>query len=107
MSTFTALSLILPTAIFSHVTEEFLYPGGFIEWYKQFRPALADGIKPGYIVWINSLMIGVFALKKYSPGVVTGVLFYIPLFVYGRWYLLSSNSLSYPAASSRIRIDTT
>ena len=129
MSTFTALSLILPAAILLHVTEEFLYPGGFIEWYKQFRPALADGIKPGYIVWINSLMvgvcvlpvyfgpgprgginvwycvsaiaaanacfhiIGVFALKKYSPGVVTGVLLYIPLFVYGSWYLLSSNSL--------------
>ncbi len=129
MTTFTALSLILPAAIFSHVTEEFLYPGGFIEWYKQFRPALAEGIKPGYIVWINSLMvavcilpvyfgprqgdginiwycvsaiaavnacfhiIGVFALKRYSPGVVTGVLLYVPLFVYGSWYLLSSNQL--------------
>jgi hypothetical protein len=42
MTTFPALSLILPAAIMLHVTEEFLYPGGFIEWYKEFRPALAD-----------------------------------------------------------------
>jgi Protein of unknown function with HXXEE motif len=95
-----------------------LYPGGFLEWYKEFRPALADGIKPGYIVWINSLMVGacilpvyfgggphgginvwycisaiaavkacflilgVFVLEKYPPGVVTGLLLYIPLFVW-------------------------
>jgi hypothetical protein len=65
MSTFTALSLILPAAILSHVTEEFLYPGGFIEWYKPFRPALADGIKPGYIVWIKSLMVGGCILPVY------------------------------------------
>jgi hypothetical protein len=130
MISFSALSLILPAAVMSHVTEEFLFPGGFIEWYKEFRPALADGIKPGYIVWINSLMIGVcilpvyfgpvrhgginvwycvaaiaavnacfhilgvFTLKKYSPGVVTGVLFYIPLFLYGTWWSLSTGYIT-------------
>jgi hypothetical protein len=127
--TFATLSLILPACIMMHVTEEFLFPGGFIDWYKEFRPALAAGIKPGYIVWINTLMIGVciipvylgatprgasiwytvsaigainacfhilgvVTLKKYSPGVITGVLLYIPLFVYSTWYLLSSNNIS-------------
>jgi hypothetical protein len=127
--TFSTLTLILAACIMMHVTEEFLFPGGFIEWYKEFRPALAAGIKPGYIVWINALMIGicnvslylgptvhgatiwytvaaigainacfhiigVFSLKKYSPGVVTGVLLYIPLFIYGSWYLLSSDTIS-------------
>jgi len=127
--TFSTLTLILAACIMMHVTEEFLFPGGFIEWYKEFRPALASGIKPGYIVWINALMIGicnvslylgptshgatiwytvaaigainacfhiigVFSLKKYSPGVVTGVLLYLPLFIYGTWYLLSSGDLS-------------
>ena len=112
-----------------HVTEEFLFPGGFIEWYQEWVPSKAAGIRPGYLVWINTLMIGVcvlpvwlgesargvgvwytvaaiaginacfhligvFSLKRYSPGVITGVLLYLPLFIAGTWYLLSTNSLS-------------
>ena len=124
---FTVLTLLLPACVMLHVTEEFLFPGGFIDWYKEFRPALAAGIKPGYIVWINTLMmavcilplhwglrfvsawyivsaiaaanacfhiIGVVVLKKYSPGVITGVLLYLPLFGYASWYLLSTGELS-------------
>jgi hypothetical protein len=126
--TFSTLTLILPACIMLHVTEEFLFPGGFIEWYQELVPSKAAGIRPGYLVWINTLMIGVcvlpvwlgetphgigvwytvtaiaginacfhiigvFKLKKYSPGVVTGVLLYLPLFIYGSWYLLSSGGL--------------
>ena len=126
---FLYLALYLPAFVMLHVTEEFLFPGGFIEWYKEFRPALAKGIKPGYIVWINTLMmgacvipvylgpslqgltvwyiisaigaanacfhvLGVKALKKYSPGVVTGVLLYIPLFLYGTSVLMSYKPFS-------------
>ncbi|HEY6900070.1 MAG TPA: HXXEE domain-containing protein [Puia sp.] len=126
--TFTTLTLLLPVAVMLHVTEEFLYPGGFIEWYQEWVPSKTKGIRPGYLVWINTLMIGVcvvpaalgatehgvgvwyavaaiaaanaifhvvgvFRLKKYSPGVVTGVLFYLPLFVIGSYLLLSSGQL--------------
>jgi len=127
--TFTTLTLLLPACIMLHVTEEFLFPGGFIEWYQELVPSKAAGIRPGYLVWINTLMIGVcvfpvafgatshgfgvwytvtaiaginaifhiigvIRLKKYSPGVVTGVLLYLPLFFIGSWYLLSTGSLS-------------
>ena len=127
--TFSTLTLILPACIMLHVTEEFLFPGGFIAWYQELVPSKAAGVRPGYLVWINTLMIGVcvlpvalgetphgigvlytvaaiaginagfhiigvFKLKKYSPGVVTGVLLYLPLFIYGTWYLLSSGDLS-------------
>lgn len=127
--TFSTLTLVLPVCIMLHVTEEFLFPGGFIEWYQELVPSKAAGVRPGYLVWINTLMIGVcvlpvalgetshgigvwyvvtaiaginacfhiigvFKLKKYSPGVVTGVLLYLPLFIYGSWYLLSSGGLS-------------
>jgi uncharacterized protein with HXXEE motif len=126
---FSLLTIILPACIMLHVTEEFLFPGGFPEWYQQWIPSKTGGIKPGYLVWINTLMIGVcvlpvyfgstphgfgiwyaltaiaganacfhivgvFFLKKYSPGVVTGTLLYLPLFAYGTWFLLSTNSLS-------------
>lgn len=127
--TFTTLTLILPACIMLHVTEEFLFPGGFIEWYQSWIPSKTQGIRPGYLVWINTLMmgvavlpvafgftphgigvwytlttmaganavfhiVGVIKLKKYSPGVVTGSLLYLPLFIYGTWFLLSSDSLS-------------
>src|SRR6201996_9819453 len=56
---FHTLSLLLPAAIMLHVTEEFLFPGGFIEWYQELIPSKAKGTRPGYLVWINTLMIGV------------------------------------------------
>jgi hypothetical protein len=126
---FNTLALLLPAAIMLHVTEEFLFPGGFIEWYQELVPSKTKGVRPGYLVWINTLMIGVcvvpvalgsirgvnvwycvtalaginaifhiagvFKLKKYSPGVVTGVLLYLPLFAIGSWTLLSSGEISW------------
>jgi hypothetical protein len=65
-----------------------------------FGPVRHGGINVWYcvsaIAAVNACfhVVGVFALKKYSPGVVTGVLFYIPLFAYGSWYLLSSHDLA-------------
>jgi hypothetical protein len=131
---FNTLALLLPAAIMLHVTEEFLFPGGFIEWYQELIPSKAKGTRPGYLVWINTLMIGVcvipvalgvstrgvniwycvaaiaginaifhiigvFRLKKYSPGVVTGVLLYLPLFAIGSYTLLSSGEISWGRAA--------
>src|ERR1700744_6158941 len=126
--TFQTLALILPACVMLHVTEEFLFPGGFIEWYQEWMPSKSKGVRPGYLVWINTLMIGVcvlpvafgersatcwyvvtaiaganaifhivgvFSLKKYSPGVITGTLLYLPLFLYGSWYLLSTGNISW------------
>ncbi|HTE10260.1 MAG TPA: hypothetical protein VK645_04805 [Chitinophagaceae bacterium] len=39
MFTFSTLSLLLAIAIMLHVTEEFLFPGGFIEWYQFLVPS--------------------------------------------------------------------
>ncbi|WP_221392934.1 HXXEE domain-containing protein [Dyadobacter sp. NIV53] len=139
MITFSTLAILLPAAIMLHVTEEFLFPGGFAEWYAELRPPKTEGIRYGYLVWINTLMIGVcvlplylgenpraisiwycntaiaginacfhiygvFVLKKYSPGVVTGVLFYLPLFIVGSWQLLSAESISLLKASVFVAI---
>ena len=128
--TFSTLSVLLPAAIMLHVTEEFLFPGGFIEWYRELVPSKTKPVeKPGYLVWINTLMIGVcvlpfyfgetthgvniwylvtsiaainacfhiwgvLKLKKYSPGVVTGVLLYLPLFVIGGSQLIASGDVA-------------
>ena len=128
--TFAILALVLPACIMAHVTEEFLFPGGFIEWYQEWIPSKSKSIRPGYLVWINTLMIGVcvlpialgasergigiwytvaaiaginacfhiigvIKLKKYSPGVITGVQLYLPLFMVGTCYLLSKGGISW------------
>lgn len=135
MFTFSTLALLLPIAIFLHVTEEFLFPGGFIEWYQKWIPSKTKGIRPGYLVWINTLMIGVCVLplyfgetthgintwylisiiaainacfhiwgvikiRIYSPGVITGVLLYIPLFVIGTRQLLLTGAITWGQALS-------
>lgn len=39
-------------------------------------------------------LVGVLRLRRYSPGVVTGVLLYLPLAVWGFWYFTRSGEAS-------------
>jgi hypothetical protein len=125
---FSLLTMCLLVGVMLHVTEEFQWPGGFVEWYRELVPPKTEGVRTGYLVWINTLMTGmaavplylgptshgasiwfavaiigaanacfhlwgVWKLRKYSPGVVTGVLIYLPLALYGGVELLTSGLL--------------
>lgn len=126
MITFSTLAILLAAAAMLHVTEEFLFPGGFADWYaKLVPPKKAKKNNAGFLVWINTFMMcaiafaihfgdtplghniwydvasilvanacfhiwGVFKLKAYSPGIVTAVLFYIPLFIIGTLQLVAT-----------------
>jgi hypothetical protein len=37
-----------------HIVEEFVYPGGFAEWDRAYRPAISSSITPRFHVWINA-----------------------------------------------------
>lgn len=125
---FSTLAIFLTAAVMLHVTEEFLFPGGFVEWYARLLPPkTVKKNNTGFLVWINTLMMcvcalalyfgstgpgysfwyfnaaiaaanacfhlwGVVKLKAYSPGVVTGTLLYIPLFVIGTRQLVGSGA---------------
>ncbi len=127
--TFQTLAILLTVAVMLHVTEEFLFPGGFPEWYARLiPPKTVKKSNTGFLVWINTLMMcacafslyfgnslhgysiwyynaaiaaanacfhlwGVAKLKAYSPGVVTGTLLYIPIFVIGTIQLVGSGEL--------------
>lgn len=129
MITFSTLAILLAAAAMLHVTEEFLFPGGFANWYARLVPPKKEKKNNGgFLVWINTFMMcaiafaihfgdtklghsiwydvaailmanacfhiwGVFKLKAYSPGVVTGVLFYIPLFIIGTIQLVGTGIL--------------
>jgi hypothetical protein len=105
-----------------HMFEEFVWPGGFPEWYRRYRPD-ASRITPRMLVILNAALLaaclnyalmarttlgaiwllGLSALlcsnglwhawasvktHTVSPGVVTGILLYVPLMIVEfNWYL--------------------
>lgn len=113
------------TCVALHVFEEFAWPGGFLAWYRRYRPEFAASLTVRFVVVVNALLIlltlwlgwfgpaasrgvsawlalmaglacnGVFHVcgmvlsRAYSPGVVTGVLLYLPVCAWGYWYFLS------------------
>src|SRR6185436_3174835 len=118
-------------AILLHMTEEFVWPGGFAEWYRHFPPGRVAKVSTRFLVVVNLVFValallppmlganargyaywmlvaaiaaanGVFHLvatlryRAYSPGLVTGVLLYVPLGVVGASYLLRAH-LAAPA----------
>ena len=44
-------------AVLLHLFEEFVWPGGFGEWYRWYRPERAASVTTGFLVWINVLFV--------------------------------------------------
>jgi hypothetical protein len=79
---FSTLTILLPAAVMLHVTEEFLFPGGFVEWYnKLVPPKTVKTVRYGYLVWINTLMMGVCVLPVYYGESFHG---------FSIWYLITA-----------------
>jgi hypothetical protein len=118
----------------AHIFEEFVWPGGFMNWYREYRGPAAGRITPRFLVLINAaLLIGCWdaaaatdtpvrrafwlamcavlaangcwhlwaaaRTRRYSPGVVTGGLLYIPLAAYGFATSIGSGRVSLRTAA--------
>ena len=133
-------------AVVLHITEEFVWPGGFAQWDRDFRPRFRNSITPGLHIVVNSLLVvlcisvalagmgkpggtvagvyfrnaippayaahgwialaallfsnaafhllGTYATRRYSPGVVTGALLYVPLGLFGVWHFVAQGEVS-------------
>ena len=116
-----------------HIVEEFFYPGGFMTWYRRYKPGRSTSITPRFLVIMNGLLlvvcydvgamgprpsgvalwlmvmallaanagwhvVGTMKTRSYSPGVVTGLLFYVPLAVYGYVRFVRSGQASVATA---------
>lgn len=124
-----SLIWLLPLVSCLHVVEEFGFPGGFVDWFKAYRPKFADiNTSFAYYVKINTVMIilailaalgahsylgirgwlffvtiqgfnalfhirGAIKSKRYAPGMVTGILLYLPLAIFGYSYLLKTGTV--------------
>src|ERR1700753_1198895 len=76
--TFSMLAMLLAASVMLHVTEEFLYPGGFPEWYARLVPSkTVKKNNTGFLVWINTLMMCVCAFALYFTNTGLG---------YSLWY---------------------
>ena len=113
------------TAATLHIGEEFLWPGGFLDWYRHYRPQIANSLTIRFAVIVNGILLllclvaallgssprGValwltvvavllsnvgfhvmagIRTRAYCPGLVTAVLLYLPLGLFGYWYFLRS-----------------
>jgi len=110
-----------------HVVEEFVFPGGFLDLMRSFRPQYARFVTVRFAVVINSLFLflcvagaavgasnPVFSLsvasllffnavlhiaatarrRRYVPGIVSGVLLYLPLSLYAYGLFVSTGRLT-------------
>ena len=50
------------------------------------------------LLFLNALThtVAMVSTRRYSPGVISGVLLYLPISIYGYYYFLSSGLLSFP-----------
>jgi hypothetical protein len=116
-------------AALAHILEEFVWPRGFMSWYRRYRGPSAHRITPSFLVIVNAILLavcvnaalatdtsfgvaywiavsailasnGVWHLwagvrgRTYSPGMVTGLVLYVPLVIYGSVHFLKSGSVS-------------
>lgn len=118
MNFYSIIAVLLPLSYLCHCFEEFYYPGGFIQWYRHFRPQLASQT-PKYYFWVNLIafmivlvnsffyfmtnggniageiiassflawnaivthLIGAIKSKQYSPGLITGLILYVGIYL--------------------------
>jgi hypothetical protein len=122
-----------------HIFEEFVWPGGFSEWYHRYQPSVALSFTPRFAVVINGILLlaclgaalqgptpqgvalwltvvaillgnvgfhimAVLRTGAYSPGVVTAVLLYLPLGIYGFRYFIHARLASTGTAAAALLV---
>jgi len=59
MELYKILFLMLPIAVLLHITEEFIYPGGFMDWDRVYRPGMAKTKHSHFLLIINLLLLAI------------------------------------------------
>lgn len=110
-----------------HMAEEYVYPGGFMDFVKRLNPRFAPRVTVRFAVVANGLQLllcliavvvgksvpvfsmsvagllfinglahimGCLRVRGYAPGVITGILLYLPLSVYAYDLFLSAGLLT-------------
>jgi Protein of unknown function with HXXEE motif len=60
-----------------HIIEEFVWPGGFGAWYREYRPEIAQSVSTRYLVIVNAVLLAccaVVAVSAPKPRIVAALL---------------------------------
>ena len=79
---------ILPLAVVLHITEEFVFPGGFRKWYQSYRPSIASSLTNGFLITVNSILVVICFIPILIGLTPQGVALWLTIVV-----ILFSNSL--------------
>lgn len=129
-------------AVSIHIFEEFVFPGGFLQWYAGYRPEIAASLTVRMLVCVNALLLAICALlaitdpdsnnamtwmvigsilfwnaifharatirtQRYSPGLISGLLLYIPLSMFGYFHFVRDGLASFETAIGSFALGST
>ncbi|HJP59203.1 MAG TPA: HXXEE domain-containing protein, partial [Gemmatimonadaceae bacterium] len=46
-------------AVLAHLFEEFVWPGGFPDWYRRYRPERAASVTTRFLVIVNAVLVAI------------------------------------------------
>lgn len=92
------LSWALIAAPLLHICDEFVFPGGFVRWYRAYRGAEVTSITPRFLVIINAVMVVTCIDAAYSIGEASGVALWL-----GMAALMATNGVWHDYAALRSR----
>jgi len=81
-----------------HITEEFVFPGGFPEWDRSYRPAIKASITPRLHIIINGLLLLLGVQTGLAGGTPVGVALWLTLAA-----LLASNAVWHLVGSIKMK----
>lgn len=64
-------------AVALHLIEEFVWPGGFADWYRWYRPERAVSVTTGFLVRINALLVILALIPGMRGFTAYGVMFWL------------------------------
>jgi hypothetical protein len=72
------LLLFLPLiAVAAHLVEEFVWPGGFPEWYRRYHPERAGSVTTRLLVVVNVVLVVLALLPPILGATARGIAFWL------------------------------
>jgi hypothetical protein len=68
---------LLPLAAILHIVEEFVFPGGFAAWYRNYQVLLAASFTSRYLVIVNVVLVVLCILPRLLDS-LNGIAFWLP-----------------------------
>ena len=94
-----SIFLYLPAlAIAAHLFEEFVWPGGFARWYREYPPGYSATVSTRFLVLINALFVGLALIPPVLGTTARGFAYWAVVAL-----IAGANGLFHAAATARTR----